>query len=440
MKKNFHFNIESLIYFYPFSFFFPNIFSFFDIFLVNKIRLDHVIILFLCLYMFYKFFKGFWLPNLKIFLVFFIIILHVVKGLIFTDFSGEVDVYKFIGYLEGYISFVMMLLFVDFYYSTYSNKAKNTLINLVNYFIGSSFFVFLIVILFALNPHNVNLIKLFSSDTDMVRRAYGVGRYIGPISQPIESGFYAGIGILLCSIFWKYNFTNKKLILLGFITFNIIGFLSGSKIYLFAINILMGLFFYFYLKTKKQIYFLFFMGVLLFQIISITITTLVYNKSKNSEIIYKIYAMKYYNLNTYMNKNLQQLLRVMSGGRLKFDQSKDSDLLDQPKDSQLLDQRTESKQRFFTYIGPLDSQHKMIKTHGGNMSLFFLLFFYFYLFYLIFKIYFKSNNIGIILLVLTSLVIATSTGFPVFFGNKVFMICCVIINLIFIISEKKIIN
>jgi hypothetical protein len=85
------------------------------------------------------------------------------------------------------------------------------------------------------------------------------------------------------------------------------------------------------------------------------------------------------------------------------------------KDSQLLDQRTESKQRFFTYIGPLDSQHKMIKTHGGNMSLFFLLFFYFYLFYLIFKIYFKSNNIGIILLVLTSLVIATSTGFPVFF-------------------------
>jgi hypothetical protein len=384
--------------------------------------------------MFYKFFKGFWLPNLKIFLIFFAIMLHVIKGLISTDFSGEVDVYKLIGYLESYISFAMLLLFVDFYYSTYSYKAKNTLINLFNYFIISGFFVLTIVILLALNPYNVNLIKLFSSDTDMVRRAYGVGRYIGPIAQPIESGFYAGIGILVCSIFWKYNFTNKKFILLGFITFNVIGFLSGSKIYLFAINILMGLFFYFYLKTKKKIYFLFLMGVLLFQIMLIAITTVAYNNSKSSSIAYKFYSMKYYNLNTYLNKNLQEILKIMSGGRFKFDQSdlpKGQNQPDLPKGQE------ESKQKFFTYIGPLDSQHKMIKTHGGNVSLFFLLLFYFYLFYLIFKIYFKSNNLGIILLVLTSLVIATSAGFPVFFGNKVFVICCIIINLIFIISDKK---
>jgi hypothetical protein len=283
----------------------------------------------------------------------------------------------------------------------------------------------------------------------MVRRAYGVGRYIGPIAQPIESGFYAGIGILVCSIFWKYNFTNKKFILLGFITFNIIGFLSGSKIYLFAINILMGLFFYFYLKTKKKIYFLFLMGVLLFQIMLIAITTVAYNNSKSSSIVYKFYSMKYYNLNTYLNKNLQEILKIMSGGRFKFDQPdqlkeqnqpdqlKEQNQPDQLKEQNQPDQLKESKQRFFTYIGPLDSQHKMIKTHGGNISLFFLLFFYFYLFYLIFKIYFKSNNLGIILLVLTSLVIATSTGFPVFFGNKVFVICCIIINLIFIISDKK---
>jgi hypothetical protein len=355
----------------------------------------------------------------------------------------------------------MLLLFVDFYYSTYSYKAKNTLINLVNYFIISSFFVLAIVILLALNPYNINLIKLFSSDTDMVRRAYGVGRYIGPIAQPIESGFYSGIGILVCCIFWKYNFTNKKFVFLGFITFNIIGFLSGSKIYLFAVNILMGLFFYFYLKTKKKVYFLFLAGVLLFQIMLIAITTLAYNNSKSSSIVYKFYSMKYYNLNTYLNKNPQEFLQIMTGGRFKFDQPdqlkeqnqtdqlkeqnqtdqlKEQNQTDQLKEQNQTDQHKESKQRFFTYIGPLDSQHKMIKTHGGNISLFFLLFFYFYLFYLIFKIYFKSNNLGIILLVLTSLVIATSTGFPVFFGNKVFVICCIIINLIFIISDKKKIN
>ena len=449
MKKTSYINIENLIYLYPVSFFFPTIFSFFDIFLVNKIRLDHFIILFLCLYMFYKFFKGFWLPNLKIFLIFFAIILHVIKGLIFTDFSGEVDVYKLIGYLESYISFAMLLLFVDFYYSTYSNKAKNTLINLVNCFVISSFFVLAVVILLALNPYNINLVKLFSSDTDMVRRAYGVGRYIGPIAQPIESGFYAGIGMLVCCIFWKYNFTNKKLILLGFITFNIIGFLSGSKIYLLAINIVMGLFFFFYLKTKKKIYFLFLIVALLFKIILIAVTTLTYKSSKNSSIVYKFYSMKYYNLNTYVNKNLQEILKIMSGGRFKFDQPdqikgknqldqiKGKNQLDQIKGKNQLEKIKESKQSFFTHIGPLDSQHKMIKTHGGNISLFFLLLFYVYLFYLIFKIHFKSNNLGIILLVLTSLVIATSTGFPVFFGNKVFVICCIIINLIFILSEKK---
>jgi hypothetical protein len=51
-----------------------------------------------------------------------------------------------------------------------------------------------------------------------------------------------------------------------------------------------------------------------------------------------------------------------------------------------------------------------------------------FMFLIFLLIYFKSNNLGIILLVLTSLVIATSTGFPVFFGNKVFVICCIIIN------------
>ena len=153
--------------------------------------------------------------------------------------------------------------------------------------------------------------------------------------------------------------------------------------------------------------------------------------------------MKYYNINTFLNKNLKENLRIISGGRYKIDKPKENQLdqtkenqLDQTKENQL-DQTKEYKQLFFAHKGALDAQHKMVVTHGGNISLFLLFFFYFYLYYLILKLYFKSNNLGIILLTLTTLVIATSAGFPVFFSNKVFIFCCIIINLVFILPDKK---
>ena len=133
--------------------------------------------------------------------------------------------------------------------------------------------------------------------------------------------------------------------------------------------------------------------------------------------------MKYYNINTFLNKNLKENLRIISGGRYKIDKPKENQLdqtkenqLDQTKENQL-DQTKEYKQLFFAHKGALDAQHKMVVTHGGNISLFLLFFFYFYLYYLILKLYFKSNNLGIILLTLTTLVIATSAGFPVFFKS-----------------------
>jgi hypothetical protein len=459
MKKKNLINIESLIYLYPVSFFFPNILSFFDIFLINKIRLDQVIIFFLSAYMFYKFFKIFCLPNLKILLIFFIILIHVIKAIIFTNFLGEIDYYKLIGYIEGYISFALMLLFINFYYSIYSYRAKDVLINFLNYFIISSIFVLAITILLALNMFNVNLVKLFSSNPGMVKIAYDVGRYIGPFPMPVEGGFYSGIGIIICFLFWKYNITNKILLLLGFLSFNIIGLLSGSKVYLLAIIATIGLTFFFVIKTKKTKYIIFFVAILLFQIILSVTVTLVYKNINNSAILYKFYIMKYYNLNTFLNKNLKENLRIISGGRYKIDKPKENQLdqskenqldqskenqLDQSKENQLdqskenqLDQTKEYKQLFFAHKGALDSQHKMVVTHGGNISLFLLIFFYFYLYYLILKLYFKSNNLGIILLTLTTLVIATSAGFPVFFSNKVFIFCCIIINLVFILSDKK---
>ena len=423
MKKSDFLSIETLIYLYPFCFINLNISLFFDAAIINKLRLEHFIIYFLGIYMFFQFFKNLWRPSFKTALISIFIVFHVVMGIFLTDFSSPYfKILKFIGYLESYFSFIIILLFVDFYYSTYPLKAKATLRNFIKCVIISSFFVLGIIILFYFNPINLDLIKLFSSDPGMVKRAFNVGRYIGPISQPIESGFYAGIGILICLIAWNYNYLNKMLITFGFVIFNLIGFLSGSKVYLVATIIFMILALLFYLRSKIFFYASLFIGYILFHLLMVVISSffLLDTLTKN----YSIYNVKYYDLQNYIKSDP---LKIISGGRIRM---KQADVTSDTNTDTNTD--TVSPPKYFEYQGPLDSQHKFIAAHGGKKSVFLLFLFYIYIIYSIFKIYFFSDVKGICLFATTSLILITSLGFPIFFANKIFVFSCITIQFIFV--------
>tara|TARA_Y100000389_G_scaffold169439_1_gene175711 strand:- start:18001 stop:19311 length:1311 start_codon:yes stop_codon:yes gene_type:complete len=427
MKKTKFISLENLIYLYPFCFINPNFFLFLENPLLNKLRFDHFITYYLGIYIFLKFSKNSWKPNYKTLLVSIFIIFHVVKGIFLTDFSSSDFIFiKFIGYLESYISFIIIILFIDFYYFKYPLKIKSTLINFIKYFIISSFFVLSIVILFYLYPTNLNFIKLFSSYPEMVKRTFNVGRYIGPISQPIESGFYSGFGILICLIVWKFKYLNKILIALCFLNFNLIGFFSGSKAYLIATIIFMMLTLIIYFKTRLLFYASLLIGFVFFHLSVSAISTfyLVDTKLKN----YPIYNVKYYDLRNYSSN--QSTLKLISGGRIKIKSKENIE-----KESTALKNIDQSK-KYFEYQGPLDGQIKMIEAHGDKLSLFFLYLLYIYICYAVIKIYLFSDMVGIFLIAITFFIFLTSLGFPIFFANKIFLFSCLVIQFIFLWINK----
>lgn len=499
MTKENSFKIEYVIYLFPFAIVAPNLF--YDHVLLSKIRLEHFLLIIIFFYMIVNFIRAPWLPKLMILLIGIWLSFHLLLGLIFTDFStGDIRKIKLLGYVESYLSFILIIFFIDYYFIKYPNKIKHTLDRLIKNFILSGFIFLSLVILIFLNYKNNNffLLNLFSSDSGMYSRAYNIGRYLGPIAMPIEAGFYSAFGMIVA--LYAYTFrvlSGKFLFIFSFLVFNIIGFVSGSKVYLLGLIIFSIALLTIYFIKRQKIYKSIFYLIILLQIIIMFFANLIISPAQYEK---NIYILKYYNLKNY-NK-IDKMIRVVSGGRidLKKQKIKNDDLkiiledlakitnlnnntenlekifnkiaklgplkrdefyyllnkgdkaeaikkliknylvknkkFSQAK-YQYLETLVKKPPKYFEYQGAFDSQHRMIKSHGGTISLIFLLFLYIMLFLFAVKIYFANKVLGIFFISLTLLILLTSTGFPVFFSNvMVFFNCIVIYSLLTIRPDK----
>ena len=500
MIKENPFKIEYVIYLFPFTIFTPNLF--YDHILLSKIRLEHILLLIIFFFMIINFIKAPWLPKLMILLTGIWLSFHLLFNLMLTDFSaGNIRYIKLLGYIESYLSFILIIFFIDYYCVKHPNKIKQTLNRLIKNFILSSFVTLSLIIIILLNYKNDNFyfLNLFSSDTGMYTRAYNVGRYLGPIAMPIEAGFYSAFGMLIVLYAYKFKvLSSKSLIIFSFLAFNLIGIASGSKVYVLGLIIFLIATLAMYFITREKLYRSIFSLITLSQIIIVSFTTLII-----SPLIYdqKLYILKYYDLNNY--NNIYKITNVVSGGRIvlkKQEQinddfkmilkkySKEQFVIDNEQNlKKLIDDMSvfttlEKKDLFlmlnqnkvsfnqkyirdfmkkksdqlsydeietlkiinikslsrFEYQGAFDSQHKMIKSHGGNISLMLLLFLYILLCISAIKIYFANKVLGVFFISLTLLMILTSTGFPIFFSNVMFFFNCIVICSLLMITSDKI--
>jgi hypothetical protein len=495
MNKNKILSIEYLLLLFPISLVFPNIFFNLDNQILNKIRLDHFITIFVFFFLVYKFLQKLWVPKFEIFIFAGLVFLHVFFAIIFTDFySSDMRLIPFLGYLEGYISFIVFLLFIDYLHKNFSKKIKSILSKLIKLYIAVSFIMLGIILLIALNPESAFIAELFSTNTKILLNTYNVGRYIGPIGQPIESGFYAGFGMIICIFAYSFSLIkNKYFLFFGFLALNIIGLASGSKVYLLSIILVIVLLFLLFLRLKIFFYLKFCIAIIVFQLILIFLATYGSITKSNNEYLnfeQKIYIMKYYELNSY--KSFNESLKIISGNRLDTSKLKniydikdlikkdDNDNLMNKKISRLkklkeiltstdstigpikikeLNKEIEALEnlilkektlielnnkkkvpRYLEYQGPLDSQHKMIAAHGTKYSLIVIFSFYIYMIYVGIKIYKKNFKVGIYLLFLNLFVILTSLGFPIFFANKINIYSVILVYFTIFVFNKNLKN
>jgi hypothetical protein len=493
MKKENLFKIEYIIYLFPVSIFFPTFF--FNDPILNKIRLDNLLVIIIFFYMLVNFFINPWLPRLKILLLGLLVFLHVIIGILLTDFSsGNVRYVKLFGYLESYLSFIVIIFFIDYYYTHYPNKIKQTLNKIIQYYILSSFFVLSIIIVLFFFAFNTFLTTLFSSDPSMLRKAYDAGRYIGSISMPVEVGFYSAFGMIVTVYAYKLRVIKKFFFFVsGFLLFNIIGVIGGSKVYIVGVFIVFLVCLAIFFVTREKLYrsisiFILFVQLLISVTSSFFLDTLSYEK--------KLYILKYYDLKNY--SSISHILPLVSGNRIQHENQPsqmDKLALKEFIENKIHDEKSllaiikklessnqyqkitldylknDNKFRFdgkklksfekiyggtlsqvglqvvqilksknlkyFEYQGAFDSQHKMIAGHGGIVSVVFLIFFYFLLFVSGLKIYLINNVLGIFLISFTFLSIISSTGFPIFFSNKLFFFNCIIICALLLINTDK---